>query len=108
MAKRRGARASGFAEADGAAYLADTWLETKGTTLDLVPYEDVIERAVAAAFEPEPAYYRSVEAFEDEIRRRVNMNDGEDGWSGIPIEYLAPLMREVDRRIEERMQSEQP
>jgi hypothetical protein len=108
MTKRRGGRTGGFAEADGAAYVADTRLENVGNNLDLAPYEDVIEEAVAAAFEPEPAYHRSVEALEDEIRRRVNMNDGEDGWAGIPIEYLAPMMREVNRRIEERMKSEQP
>jgi hypothetical protein len=107
MAKRRKGSASGFAEADGAAYGADSWLENEGANLDLTPYESVIEEAVSAAFEPEPEYFRSVKAFEDEIRRRINMDDGEEGWSGIPIEYLAPMMREVDRRVEERMKSEQ-
>lgn len=108
MAKRRGARTGGFAEADGAAYVADTWLENAGANLDLSPYEDLIEEAVAAAFEPLREDHRSIEEIESEIRRRVDMDDGEEGWSGIPIEYLAPMMREVDRRVEERMKSEQP
>ena len=107
MAKRRKGSASRFAEANGADYVTDTWLENAGANLDLTPYEDVIQEGVNFAFEPEPAYYRSVEAFEQEVVRRFSEIDGEDGFGGIPIEYLLPIMREVDRRVEERLKSQE-
>lgn len=93
MAKRRGARASGFAEADGAAYLADI-----SNALDLSRFEGVIEDGVAEALRPVSDPNLSIESLEAEVRRRAQ-EATDDPSSLIPIEYLLPILNEIDRRV---------
>ena len=102
MAKRRGTQTGGFAEADGAAYVADSWLEIEGANLDLTPYEDLIQEGVSEAFRPQSDSISSAEALAAEIDRRAQEAE-DDPSSLIPIEYLLPILNEIDRRVALRM-----